>query len=109
MHLSGGSVGSIELHVAWGTSILHKLRDVCQVFPSIFSSMRSLLQIIALATLSQLLGVAGAPTIESEPALVKRGNPQGCDVSNHQGSLHWATIKSQGAQFTYIKATEGTS
>ena len=70
--------------------------------------MRSLLQIVALATLSLSLGVAGAPTSDSEFA--KRADPQGCDVSNWQGaSLNWATIKSQGVQFTYIKATEGTS
>ena len=74
--------------------------------------MRSLLQNIALATLSLSLGVAGtpAPQSESEPALVKRADPHGCDVSNWQGSsLDWATIKSKGAQFAYIKATEGTS
>ncbi|KAH9066212.1 glycoside hydrolase family 25 protein [Lactarius vividus] len=77
--------------------------------------MRSLLQLIALATLSLSLGVAGAPApepapeSESGPALVKRADPQGCDVSNWQGSLNWATIKSQGVQFAYIKATEGTT
>ncbi|KAH9013076.1 glycoside hydrolase family 25 protein [Lactarius pseudohatsudake] len=77
--------------------------------------MRSLLQLIALATLSLSLGVAGAPAPEpaaegeSGPALVKRADPQGCDVSNWQGSLNWATIKSQGVQFAYIKATEGTT
>jgi len=73
--------------------------------------MRSLLQIIALATLSLSLGVAGAPApeSESEPVLVKRADPPGCDVSNWQGSLNWATIKSEGVQFAYIKATEGTS
>ncbi|KAH9024794.1 glycoside hydrolase family 25 protein [Lactarius hengduanensis] len=65
--------------------------------------MRSLLQLIALATLSLSLGS------ESGPALVKRADPQGCDVSNWQGSLNWATIKSQGVQFAYIKATEGTT
>ena len=74
--------------------------------------MQSLLQIIALATLSLSLGVAGipAPGSESEPALVKRADPQGCDVSNWQGgSLNWAKLKSDGVQFAYIKATEGTS
>jgi GH25 family lysozyme M1 (1,4-beta-N-acetylmuramidase) len=88
----------------------HKLREAAvEAHPA---SMRSLLQIIALATLSLSLGVAGipAPVTESKPALVKRADPQGCDVSNYQGSsLNWATIKSEGVQFTYIKATEGTS
>jgi len=74
--------------------------------------MLSLLQITALATLSLSLGVVGipAPDSDSGPALVKRADPQGCDVSNWQGSsLNWAKIKSDGAQFTYIKATEGTT
>ena len=74
--------------------------------------MRSLLQTIALATLTLSLGVAGAPSpkSESEPALVKRADPQGCDVSHWQGdSLNWATLKSEGVKFAYIKATEGTS
>ena len=70
--------------------------------------MRSLLQNIALITLSLSLTVAGVPGPNSE-AFVKRANPLGCDVSNLQGSLNWTTIKSQGAQFAYIKATEGTS
>ena len=74
--------------------------------------MRSLFQTFALATLTLSLGVAGAPSpkSESEPALVKRADPQGCDVSNWQGgSLNWATLKSEGVKFAYIKATEGTS
>ena len=92
---------------------MHKLRGVTVEYsPSIFSNMRSLLQNIALATLSLSLGVVGtpAPQGESEPALVKRADPQGCDVSNWQGSgLNWASLKSKGVQFAYIKATEGTS
>ncbi|KAN0129607.1 Glycoside hydrolase superfamily [Lactarius tabidus] len=73
--------------------------------------MRSLLQNIALITLSLSLSVAGslAPNGGSEPALVKRASPQGCDISNHQGTLNWVTIKSQGVEFVYIKATEGTT
>ena len=83
--------------------------EVVVEYPSI--NMRSLLQHIALAILSLSLGVGGIPASDGEPpALVKRANPLGCDVSNHQGSsLNWATIKSGGAQFAYIKATEGTS
>ncbi|KAH9035935.1 glycoside hydrolase superfamily [Lactarius pseudohatsudake] len=70
--------------------------------------MRSL-QIVALATLSLSLGVSGAPASESESTLVKRADPVGIDVSNWQGTLNWATIKSQGVQFAYMKATEGTT
>ncbi|KAH8995480.1 glycoside hydrolase family 25 protein [Lactarius akahatsu] len=92
------------------TRILHKLRCGCRVnFPSAsFLNMRSLLQLIALATLSRSLGVAGAPA--PEPAAEGESGPAlGCDVSNWQGNLNWATIKSQGVQFAYIKATEGTT
>lgn len=74
--------------------------------------MRSLLHNIVFTALSLSLGVAGTPTLnsESQPMLVKRADPKGCDVSNWQGGdLNWAKIKSEGVQFTYIKATEGTS
>ncbi|KAG6835210.1 hypothetical protein H0H93_003700 [Arthromyces matolae] len=35
--------------------------------------------------------------------------PQGIDVSSYQGDVNWSTVKSNGVQFAYIKATEGTS
>ncbi|MDD6540629.1 MAG: GH25 family lysozyme [Lentihominibacter sp.] len=33
---------------------------------------------------------------------------KGLDVSNHQGEIDWEGIDSQGFQFAYIKATEGS-
>ena len=33
----------------------------------------------------------------------------GMDVSSHQGAVAWATAKANGAQFAYVKATEGTT
>jgi GH25 family lysozyme M1 (1,4-beta-N-acetylmuramidase) len=33
----------------------------------------------------------------------------GLDVSHWDGTIDWATVKSQGAKFAYIKATEGTT
>ncbi|KAH9035936.1 glycoside hydrolase family 25 protein [Lactarius pseudohatsudake] len=71
--------------------------------------MLSLLQILALSTLSLSLIVSGAPGSGGEPTLVKRADPQGIDVSHFQGTLNWNTIKSQGVVFAYIKATEGTT
>jgi len=74
--------------------------------------MRFFLLKISLTALSLSLGVAGAPApnSESQSMLIKRADPQGCDVSNWQGSdLNWATIKSKGVKFAYIKATEGTT
>jgi len=34
---------------------------------------------------------------------------QGLDVSSHQTSVNWTTVHSSGAQFAYVKATEGIS
>jgi GH25 family lysozyme M1 (1,4-beta-N-acetylmuramidase) len=33
----------------------------------------------------------------------------GLDVSHWQGTINWTDVKNKGAQFAYIKATEGTS
>jgi GH25 family lysozyme M1 (1,4-beta-N-acetylmuramidase) len=33
----------------------------------------------------------------------------GMDVSSYQGNVNWATAWANGAKFTYVKATEGTS
>ncbi|WP_433181343.1 lysozyme [Actinoallomurus sp. CA-150999] len=35
--------------------------------------------------------------------------PLGLDVSSHQGNVTWSSVKSNGAQFAYVKATEGTT
>ncbi|MEG0597860.1 MAG: GH25 family lysozyme, partial [Oscillospiraceae bacterium] len=32
----------------------------------------------------------------------------GVDVSSYQGEIHWETLKAQGVQFAFIKATEGS-
>jgi GH25 family lysozyme M1 (1,4-beta-N-acetylmuramidase) len=42
------------------------------------------------------------------PNIVPSGLP-GLDVSHYQGTINWTTVKSQGATFAYIKATEGTT
>ncbi len=34
--------------------------------------------------------------------------PPGIDVSHYQGTINWASVKSAGIQFAWIKATEGT-
>jgi GH25 family lysozyme M1 (1,4-beta-N-acetylmuramidase) len=33
----------------------------------------------------------------------------GIDVSHHQGTINWTSVRNAGIQFAYIKATEGTS
>ncbi|KAG6856938.1 hypothetical protein H0H87_011924 [Tephrocybe sp. NHM501043] len=35
--------------------------------------------------------------------------PQGIDVSGYQPNINWASVKANGVQFAFIKATEGTS
>ncbi|KAF9536459.1 hypothetical protein EC957_010883, partial [Mortierella hygrophila] len=35
--------------------------------------------------------------------------PQGIDVSSHQPNINWRSVKSNGVDFVYIKATEGTT
>jgi GH25 family lysozyme M1 (1,4-beta-N-acetylmuramidase) len=42
-----------------------------------------------------------SPAIAASPVL-------GLDVSGHQPSIDWAAVRSSGAQFAYVKATEGT-
>jgi hypothetical protein len=66
---------------------------------------------LLLITFSALAASAAtATTIPSQLAMLSglRG-PQGIDVSNHQGTIDWKKVKSQGVAFAYIKATEGTS
>ncbi|KAJ7599062.1 glycoside hydrolase family 25 protein [Mycena floridula] len=43
------------------------------------------------------------------PMLEKRADPLGIDVSDHQTSISWSTVKANGISFVYIKATEGQS
>jgi GH25 family lysozyme M1 (1,4-beta-N-acetylmuramidase) len=33
----------------------------------------------------------------------------GIDVSSHQGTVNWTSVKNAGASFAYVKATEGTT
>jgi GH25 family lysozyme M1 (1,4-beta-N-acetylmuramidase) len=63
---------------------------------------------LLLITFSALAASAAtATTIPSQLAMRLRG-PQGIDVSNHQGTIDWKKVKSEGVAFAYIKATEGT-
>jgi hypothetical protein len=43
------------------------------------------------------------------PAIVSAAQPEGIDVSSHQPGVNWASVKANGVEFAYIKATEGTS
>jgi len=49
-----------------------------------------------------------APTSTVRPSSVTGGQPEGMDVSGYQGNVDWSTAAANGAQFAYVKATEGT-
>lgn len=73
------------------------------------------------------LGLAVASIASATPVLEKRASVTGidgsfidqafpgeavlttCSVSHYQGTINWNTVKANGVQFVYIKATEGTS
>ncbi|KAF5357000.1 hypothetical protein D9756_006486 [Leucocoprinus leucothites] len=42
------------------------------------------------------------------PAIVSAASPKGIDVSGYQPSVNWNTVKANGGEFAFIKATEGT-
>jgi GH25 family lysozyme M1 (1,4-beta-N-acetylmuramidase) len=50
---------------------------------------------------------AARPAVRLSPNAT--GQPLGLDVSGYQGNVNWSTVKSDGAQFAYVKATESTS
>ncbi len=57
------------------------------------------------------LAAASARPVASDalaPAVVPSGLP-GLDVSGHQGNVDWGAVAGNGAQFAYVKATEGTT
>ncbi|GJE99572.1 glycoside hydrolase family 25 protein [Phanerochaete sordida] len=54
------------------------------------------------------LVLVAASIASATPVLEKRASVSGIDVSHYQGTINWNTVKSNGVQFVYIKATEGT-
>ena len=48
------------------------------------------------------LGGPGVSPAAAQPAVL------GLDVSDHQPSIDWSAVASDGAQFAYVKATQGT-
>jgi GH25 family lysozyme M1 (1,4-beta-N-acetylmuramidase) len=41
-------------------------------------------------------------------AAIANAQPKGIDVSGYQPNINWATVKANGVEFAFIKATEGT-
>src|SRR4051795_11453612 len=50
---------------------------------------------------------AGQTRIHPRVALAQARPIQGIDVSKYQGRIDWASVRSAGTQFAFIKATEG--
>ena len=63
---------------------------------------------VSLKAISVLAVAVAALASPPDVTLAKRANPYGIDVSGHQPSVNWNTVKANGIIFAYIKATEGT-
>ncbi|MFI9823677.1 lysozyme [Streptomyces sp. NPDC052013] len=53
------------------------------------------------------LALGGTALAEVPAAAASR--PKGHDVSSHQKNVNWASARSKGARFVYVKATESTT
>ena len=58
--------------------------------------------VVGCALIVLAAGLVSASPAAAQPAVL------GLDVSGHQHSINWGSVASHGAQFAYIKATEGT-
>ncbi|KAG8947239.1 hypothetical protein FRC03_001139, partial [Tulasnella sp. 419] len=56
---------------------------------------------VFIATFAALLQLTSAAPTESDSELHKRAQPEGVDVSSHQGNVDWAALKSSGVSFAY--------
>ena len=61
---------------------------------------------LGLALLAALAGALYAFALQWRPS-TDQYPLQGVDVSHHQGPIQWPSVKAAGADFAYIKATEG--
>ncbi|MFD0920751.1 lysozyme [Saccharopolyspora rosea] len=52
--------------------------------------------------------IEGAGGASTAPRALPAGALRGMDVSGHQGDVDWGKARADGAQFAYVKATEGT-
>ena len=51
----------------------------------------------------------GAVTLSVPAQAGVAAKPKGLYVSSHQGNVNWNSVRSKGASFVYVKATEGVS
>jgi GH25 family lysozyme M1 (1,4-beta-N-acetylmuramidase) len=53
--------------------------------------------------------IANVLTLTIQAVFAQNGRPEGFDVSHNNPNVNWSNTKSNGAQFVYIKATDGTT
>jgi GH25 family lysozyme M1 (1,4-beta-N-acetylmuramidase) len=71
------------------------------------SAARRARRVTAIAVGCGVVAVLAAGQIGISPAAAQPAVP-GLDVSGHQHSIDWSAVASTGAQFAYVKASEGT-
>jgi GH25 family lysozyme M1 (1,4-beta-N-acetylmuramidase) len=64
-------------------------------------------RVVAIAAGCGVIAVLATGQLAISPAAAQSA-VLGLDVSDHQHSINWSVVASAGAQFAYIKATEGT-
>jgi GH25 family lysozyme M1 (1,4-beta-N-acetylmuramidase) len=69
---------------------------------AILRARRAVAVLISCGLIALAAGLLGASPAAAAPAML------GLDVSSHQNNINWNSVASHGAQFAYIKATEGT-
>ncbi len=64
---------------------------------------------IGAAVVTVVLATGAAVGLATAPAASAAGSVVGLDVSGYQPNVNWSTAAADGAQFAYVKATEGTT
>lgn len=54
-------------------------------------------------------GIDWSPAAEGPQNVVSLATPWGIDVSHHNGDIDWSMVKQAGAEFAFMKATEGAT
>jgi lysozyme len=54
-------------------------------------------------------GIAWSSDSEGSQNVVSLATPWGIDVSHHNGDIDWSMVKQAGAEFAFLKATEGAT
>ncbi len=71
-------------------------------------SPRNAISLPPASSIPLLSGVLGEQSAARPLASAASSEVLGLDVSAAQGDVNWSTVKADGAQFAYVKATEGT-